>query len=77
MAFCNRVMACQLATFAACLSTFTNACCMSAGTCSQTATGMDATTLNNYETACDAAFQAESCADVGAGTIPAACQAPP
>jgi hypothetical protein len=77
MAFCNRLVACQLATYADCFNPFTGSCCADATTCSQVATGMNAARLSAYETACDTAFKAEACADVGVGTVPAACATVP
>ena len=75
--YCNRVMACQLATYADCISVFKDSCCGSDDSCGDTTTTMDATMLHEYESACDAAFSSQSCADVEAGTIPDACSTPP
>jgi hypothetical protein len=76
MAFCNRVMACGDGAYADCFNAFKGSCCTNAATCSDAQTGMTAARLSAYETACDAAFQAEACADIGVGTVPAACSAP-
>jgi hypothetical protein len=38
---------------------------------------MNATLLQQYESACDAAFKNEACTDVAAGTVPAACKTVP
>jgi hypothetical protein len=76
MAFCSRVMTCNVGTSASCFSAFVNSCCTSKGTCGDTFTGMAASRLDAYEVACDNAFEVEACSDVAAGTVPSACSSP-
>jgi hypothetical protein len=77
MAFCSRLMACNVGTSASCFSAFVDSCCTRNGTCGRPFTGMAAAQLDAYEMACDSAFQAEACSDVAAGTVPSACSSLP